>query len=580
MKKSIFTLLSFALSIGTVFSQLIFSEIMYNPAPGSALDEQDYEFLEIANIGSSAVNVSGYTFTDGIAYTFPANSIIGANERILLVRNQAIFSQRYPEATVFGVYASGLSNSGETLTLVDLTLNSVIEITYNDASPWPVLADGQGFSLVPVDESSSLSLSSPEYWTTSNNINGSPGKKETLTVDTYEVYVNELLSSPSLGNLDKVELYNNSDDTVNIGNWYLTDDRKSPKQYKITANTKIAPKDYLVLDENAFNLFGLGFSFSKDGEEVFLFAANASNQLTGYSHGFSFMAQLEDVSFGRIVTSDGREHFVRQTEQTFGAVNAGPQVGPIVIEKIMYNPDALTDEFLVLTNISNERVELATTELVDSNVYRVEGISFKFPEPSSTFLEAGQSLVLTSLAASDFRTKYKLASTMPVFQYTGALNNSGEKLTIETPIYRDTLPDNSFDNHYMVIDEVNYLPSAPWPIASSASKKYLQRSNLNAFGSEPQNWFASDEQIIAGLFSSYNTEPASSFAYPTRVVNVLNLENKDIIKLSIMDVMGRERLQFTDLNYAINLNNLEPGMYILNGTTASNEVLTMKIIKE
>ena len=278
------------------------------------------------------------------------------------------------------------------------------------------------------------------------------------------------MSSPSVGNLDKVELYNNSNDTVNISNWYLTDDRKNPKQYKFPNNSKIAPKGYYVLDENKFNFLDAGFSFSSKGDEVYLFAANANSQLTGYSHGFSFMAQLEDVSFGRLVNSEGKEYFVRQSAQTFGAINATPVVGPVVIEKIMYNPDLQTDEFLVLTNISNERVELATTELVDSNVYRISGITFKFPEPSNTFLESGQSLILTSLAANEFRTKYKIDITIQIFTFTGALNNSGENISIETPIYRDTLLDNSFDNHYMIIDEVEYGIASPWPLVAANTK--------------------------------------------------------------------------------------------------------------
>lgn len=580
MKKTTLTFCAFVLSVGTVFSQLIISEIMYNPASGTTLDAQDYEFIEVTNISNTTINVAGFTFSQGIYYTFPINSTIGANQRVVLVRNQAAFSERYPGVSSFGVYTGGLKNSGETITLVDLSQSTVTEVTYNDASPWPVLADGQGFSLTPIDEASSVSPSSPEYWTTSSAINGSPGKKEIMNTDFYEVYVNELLTAPADGDYDKVELYNDSKDTINIGNWYLTDNRKTPKRYKFPANTKIAPKGYLVIDETVFNFLTLGFSFSKSGDEVFIFAANSSNQLTGYSHGFSFMAQLENVSFGRTITSDGREHFVRQTEQTFGSANAKPLVGPIVIEKIMYNPDSFTDEFLVLTNISDERVELATTELVDSNVYRLDGVTFKFPQPSSTFLEAGQSLILSSLDAAEFRSKYNIDIATQVFQYVGALNNSGEKISIETPIYRDILLDNSVDNHYLVIDEVSYLPSAPWPNASASSQKYLQRINLSEFGSEPQNWFASDQQIISGLLNSFSSTKLVNFAYPTLVQNQLHIDNSELVTLSLIDATGHVQMHLNTISESIDVSSLAPGLYILNGTTAKNELLSMKVIKQ
>ena len=125
MKKLLLTLFISFLFIRNTQAQIIISEIMYNPAPGTALDEQNYEFLEIANIGSTSINISGYTFTQGIVFTFPANTTLTSNQRILLVRDAVTFLQRYPSATVFGTYTGGLSNSGETITLADGALNTV-----------------------------------------------------------------------------------------------------------------------------------------------------------------------------------------------------------------------------------------------------------------------------------------------------------------------------------------------------------------------------------------------------------------------------------------------------------------------
>ena len=79
------------------------------------------------------------------------------------------------------------------------------------------------------------------------------------------------------------------------------------------------------------------FALSSLGEEVYLFSGDGTN-ITGYRHGFEFGAQVNGVSFGRYVTSDGLEHFVTQKANTLGAANAGPKVGPVVINEIMYAP--------------------------------------------------------------------------------------------------------------------------------------------------------------------------------------------------------------------------------------------------
>ena len=75
-------------------------------------------------------------------------------------------------------------------------------------------------------------------------------------------------------------------------------------------------------------------------------------------HGFEFGAQVNGVSFGRYVTSDGVEHFVTQHRSTLGAANAGPKVGPVVINEIMYAPPGFgsnadtLDEYIELRNIT------------------------------------------------------------------------------------------------------------------------------------------------------------------------------------------------------------------------------------
>lgn len=130
------------------FTKLRITEIYYNP-PGDAAplaDGDEFEFIELQNTGSVPLETAGLAFTAGIRYTFPADSVIAAGERIVLVRNAAAFTARFPGCTPFGLYSGKLSNGGDAITLMrgDEVL---FTMSYDDVAPWPAQADGNGLSL-------------------------------------------------------------------------------------------------------------------------------------------------------------------------------------------------------------------------------------------------------------------------------------------------------------------------------------------------------------------------------------------------------------------------------------------------
>ena len=110
------------------------------------------------------------------------------------------------------------------------------------------------------------------------------------------------------------------------------------------------------------------FAFSSKGDSVFLFSGDAQTNLTGYFQGFDFGAAESGVSFGPYVNSIGKLRFVAQSARTFGAANAGPKVGPFVINEIMYHPpdfsgyvDNQDDEYIELYNVSGDDVPSTNT---------------------------------------------------------------------------------------------------------------------------------------------------------------------------------------------------------------------------
>jgi len=131
------------------------------------------------------------------------------------------------------------------------------------------------------------------------------------------------------------------------------------------------------------------YNLSAAGDEAYLFSADAAGQLTGYCQGYHYGAALNGVSFGRHVTSTGKEHFVAQAARSLGQTNGLPRVGPVVISEVHYHPsdvfannaywDNQEDEFIELCNVSGITVNLFDSE-ARTNTWRLrDAVDYTFP---------------------------------------------------------------------------------------------------------------------------------------------------------------------------------------------------------
>src|SRR5690606_33035990 len=100
----------------------------------------DYEFLELVNTGATAVDLSGFTFTSGIVFTFPGGSIINPGEYIIVARTAATYAGNGYD--VYQWTSGTLSNGGETVTLKDALDQTVDSVAYDDENGWPTAPDG------------------------------------------------------------------------------------------------------------------------------------------------------------------------------------------------------------------------------------------------------------------------------------------------------------------------------------------------------------------------------------------------------------------------------------------------------
>ena len=494
------------INIIRTFRELMISEIMYNPPGVGEIDGDEFEFIEFKNVDSQELELSGIRFTNGVEYVFPNGTRLAPGAFFVLVQNPTHFASKYPGVRVDGVFTNNLANSGEALAVIHAAGAPIQQFAYDDAVAWPQSADGGGFSLVPKTLDLQLNYSDPANWRASAELGGSPGRDD-APVNIAPIVVNEALTHTDLPAVDAVELFNPASTAVDISGWFLSDDQGTPAKFRIPNGTTIPAGGYLVFDEGDFNATPGGatsFSLSSQGDEVYLFSAAADGTLTGYSQGFNFKGAVNGVSFGRYTNSVGEIWYPAQQSVTLGAANAGPLVGPVVINEIHYHPDALTDEFIELKNITGSTVRLYDPEH-PANTWRLDGVDFAFP--AGVEIPPNGLVVISGVEPEVFRNRANLPAQIDVFgPFTGGLQDNGELIEVLRPDGVVVEAGGSVVP-YVVVDAVRYDDQSPWPSTASGTGNSIERMVTTTFGNDPQNWRASPGTTSPGLNNDGNRLP-------------------------------------------------------------------------
>lgn len=125
----------------TQIPKIVISEIMYNP-PSTEV----FEYIELYNNDTEHIHLAGFSFAQGIVYTFPSNAFLNPGEYLVVAVDSVLFEQEFG-IPAFQWTSGALNNAGETLELRDASGNVVDIVTYSPNAPWPAAADGTGPSL-------------------------------------------------------------------------------------------------------------------------------------------------------------------------------------------------------------------------------------------------------------------------------------------------------------------------------------------------------------------------------------------------------------------------------------------------
>ncbi len=150
-------------------SGIVISEIMYNPPGEDAL----LEFVEVHNRGPAIFDISGYTLSGDIEFTFPEGTYLEGHAYVAVAADAANVAATYSITNVFGDFTGRLTNGGGIVRLHERSGSPLCTVQYNDRGKWPSAADGTGHSLVL--KSPYADPESYQGWTWSPELGGSPG---------------------------------------------------------------------------------------------------------------------------------------------------------------------------------------------------------------------------------------------------------------------------------------------------------------------------------------------------------------------------------------------------------------------
>jgi hypothetical protein len=488
---------------------IVITEVNYNPVdptvaeaallnlPVGDVNNDDFEFIEIKNIGSETISLVDVTLSNAVDFTFP-DIDLASDELVVVVRDVATFEARYGSGiNVAGVYEGGLNNSSDTIVLSDGNGVVIQQFTYSDGGGWPGRADGNGSTLEIVDVDGDSTSGS--NWNSSTEYLGTPGGQGVGRL--FSVVINEVLSHTDLPSVDTVEIFNNSGVAVDIGGWFLSDSNSNYLKYEFPLPTLIQDGQYFLVDESNFNPTPLtpgpnDFALNAaHGDELWL-TATGGGQITMFMDHVEFGAQANGESWGRWPNATGVIY--PSLNNSLGQVNTGPRVGPVVITEVNYNPVDPDDvgpilasnlEFVEIYNGGSVAEALTNWELES-------GVNFIFP--AGYMLGVGETLVVlpfdpdlgaNAQLVSDFQTTYGIdGSVALVGPFSGQLSNGGETVRLIRPD-GEPLDEPGFIPE-LLEDEVPYDDETPWPTTADGLGDSLARLVAAEWGHDPFSFYA------------------------------------------------------------------------------------------
>ncbi len=454
---------------------LAFTEIMYRFSETDTL-----EYVEIRNVCDVDVELKGIRITGGIDFQFgPEAPVLSSGAYMVVTNSTEEYRKRYPNSPCAGPFTGRLANEGESIELISPFGSVITEMSWDNELPWPVLADGRGYSLVSIDDSPVYKQDYHDYWRNSADTGGSPGFTDP-SVPYSKVLINEF--KPNWNDSGGfIELFNGESKIVDITGWLITTRKDFSEYYTVKSNAVMKPGGFFVIkSEDAPEL-----DFRNAGQCIFLLSA-LNGKMTGYCSGMQTSGAVRDKSIGIL---EDRLTVGPLSQPTPGKHNDSTVCSRhIIISELMYHPSPGNFEFLEITNLGDTAVVLGTTPYMPFS-WKVRGVDFTFPQ--DMVIGAEETILLVNANDSTlFKEKYR-GNSVQVFFYSGKLSNKGETVSIAQPVDSYVSESGEHKPVYANVDQITYDDRRAWAAAADGEGYSLVR--VGGCGPLPKNWKRSEK---------------------------------------------------------------------------------------
>lgn len=512
-------------------SDIVITEIMYNP-PESGVDS--LEFIEIYNKSTTAIDISGYSFSEGVTFTFPPNTVIAAESYILSAVNSAAFEAFFGESA-FQWEGGALSNGGEDIVLIDTNGAVADSVNYDDEGEWPVEPDGSGSSLVFCNPEEDNSIGSNWAFATIEAGANSEG---------------DIVFAHPNGTCSEIDAIPPAPTSVSTTSATTLEVRFS-EEVDMTTATNMA--NYTGLDIAAIELNATQVQVN----------IQLTNPLT--------LGVFETLTIANISDLAGN---VMPTPENF-AVVFNNTLAELVITEIMYNDPGGEDslEFVELQYLGTTTAQLGGYHFAD-------GVAFTFPTMT---VEPNEYIVISKLP--NFMEEFFGVSSM---QFLGGLRNSGEPLEIQNTSgdvidfveFLDTDPwptEADGDGYSLNLCDVTMDNSDAlnWSLATELDSAGVYQGEV-IYATPGSDGCKTDVGI-----ETLDGTKIDLFPNPATTQLFVQIEGSNDWELSVFNIVGQEMLQLESFNnrHQLDVSDFETGVYFVHfQSKTTNEYYVERVV--
>lgn len=360
-------------------TEVLSSNTLYYPDENGAY----HDYIEIHNTSDRDIDLNGWYLSDGAdklkRWAFPSVTIPAYGYLAVHCSGENRTEDLNHLHTDFRISASG-----ETiyLTQPDGKTVSMVEV--------PELSVNQAYSYVDGAWGSDISPT-PGF---GNDVDAAAYVHKTIFGDrSNDVFISEIMASPTGQPYDWIELHNGSDHEIDLSNYGLSDNADKPRKWQFPEGTTIQPGEYMGIflsgtDNKTLNGY-LNVDFALDTTGGYMVTLSDPNG--SILDGVYLPQQYGGVSYGRVANEDGFYYFA---EATPGSANDGEryrarakEAEVSVVGGLYHSGDVFTVELSApagsriyytldctdpdeSSNLYTGAIEISSTTILRTRVYR------------------------------------------------------------------------------------------------------------------------------------------------------------------------------------------------------------------